>query len=112
MPLVSLKRTKDERNPEETEHDLPVYPWGLNVYLNEDSLSKLGLSVEDFKVGDEFMARAQFRVTSIGQREDQDGMSENVDLVITAFEKPGSYEDEKSRASKLFGGGEDAGEES
>lgn len=61
----------------------PAYPYGLTLYLNEDTLKKLGLT-EMPEVGGKMNLQAMCIVTGTSQRQEQDGgMHQCVDLQIT-----------------------------
>jgi len=51
----------------------PVYPWGLCIRLEEDSLAKLGLDGEMPSVGDMIHLCAMAKVTSVSENEMEDG---------------------------------------
>ncbi len=60
------------------------YPWGLQIELDEESLGKLGMSIEDVTVGDEVDVTAVAMVESLRMSQHQDGSKcENITLQIT-----------------------------
>src|SRR3990167_9702896 len=62
--------------------EAPKYPYGLTLCLGDDSLEKLGMVAP--AVGAEVMVMAKAKVTSVSEREEQDGgKCRNVDLQIT-----------------------------
>lgn len=63
------------------------YPYGLRLDLNDDTLKKLKMSVQDFSVGDEVLIKAKATVTNLGQDED-DG--DRLSLQITDMDPFGS----------------------
>jgi hypothetical protein len=70
--------------------NLPLYPYGLSLYLNDETLEKLGLT-DLPKVGSTMLAQITVTVTGTSQRATQsgkDGETTNtcVDLQITDME--------------------------
>jgi hypothetical protein len=81
----------------------PAYPWGLALYLDDETLAKLGISqLPD--VGSRLTLTAIVEVTSNSQRQTQEGKTVNMDLQITDMELSGTRA-EPSAASVLYGGG-------
>jgi major coat protein len=88
--MKSMKLTKAEAKtmlgcmPEEGSG--PAYPYGLTLYLNEDSLKKLGIAgLPD--VGVKLNLAAMCTVTGTSSRQEQDGSAHQcVDLQITDME--------------------------
>ena len=87
MPLVSLAYTAAERAEEAREYstpEVPSYPWGLQVRLEEEELSKLGLLDPLPEVGGELHLEVIAKVTGVNQTQMADGSSETcVTLQIT-----------------------------
>lgn len=110
MKLKSMKLDKSDR--EETKAmpdapiDTPVYPWGLQVRLDETSLDKLGLDSLP-KVDGELMLIAKVRVVSVSSNEHSKGgktthKHKSVELQITDL----ALDDvpaEKSDTKTLYG---------
>lgn len=81
--------------------DVPKYPWGLRISLDEKTLEKLGLD-EDPEVGDYIDLRAFARVTSASRDQSANGkVSRRVELQIERLavededreDNPGDAED-------------------
>ena len=98
MPMIDLRRTPEPKDDESAE---PLYPWGLMLYLDNETLDKLGMSQEDFRVGTEYTLTIVARATGISSRETEEGSRDSVDLQVTKIEKPSTAE---GRAERLFGG--------
>jgi len=72
MKLVNMKidpKKRDEKYAESVSVDRPVYPWGLEVRLDEDALEKLALD-ELPAVGGSLMLHARVDVTAVSDREE------------------------------------------
>lgn len=87
--LVSMKLDKSDREitkPMEATPDLPVYPWGLQVRLDEHSLDKLGIDTLP-KVDSERMLIARVKVVGVSANEQNSDMGKqkhkSVELQIT-----------------------------
>jgi hypothetical protein len=83
--------------------DAPKYPYGLCLYLNDQSLKKLGIN-ELPKVGAKLTMTATIVVTSVGSSQQQDGDSENrADLQITDMELGAASRSPDEKANALYG---------
>ena len=88
--MQSMKMTKAEAKtylggPTEP-GDAPAYPYGLTLYLDDDTLKKLGIA-ETPAVGTEMLLQARVVVTSCGMNQEQDGDKKSrCDLQITDME--------------------------
>lgn len=73
VKLTSMKLDPKEREkkPETVLADRPVYPWGLTVNLDEESLDKLGMT-ELPAVGSALYLGANVEVTSVSDSEHTD----------------------------------------
>lgn len=78
----------------------PKYPWGLAIYLDDETLAKLGITTPP-DVGSKMQLMATVEVTGNSQRQTQEGKDVSVDLQITAMELTGSA---PSAATVLYGG--------
>lgn len=84
--LVDVKFTKAEAKAEAAEYtgaDGPEYPWGLEIRLEDETLTKLGITdLPD--VGDEFRVVCVVRVDSVSQSQMASGRQDRcVCLQIT-----------------------------
>lgn len=82
--------------------DVPAYPYGLKVCLDDESLGKLNLSNLP-KAGDAFLLLAKVEVSSVAEYRKMDGgFEQRVELQITdmALEKPAP---KKSMESMIYG---------
>lgn len=71
MKLANMKMKPREQKEMATESpaiDAPVYPWGLQVRLDEESLDKLDMDTLP-KVGGELMLTAKVRVVGVSSNE-------------------------------------------
>lgn len=105
MSLTSMQLTSDEAKSQmaccsPSDDKGPKYPYGLTIYLDDETLAKLGITdLPD--VGTQMTLTATVEVTSNSQRQTQDGKTVNMDLQITAMELVG---DGPSAATVLYGG--------
>lgn len=80
MPLTDLKYTKADIREEAKEMkvgaspDLPQYPWGLQIRLEDEELTKLGIDTP--AVGDEWHMVCTACVTAVSETQMADGTSE------------------------------------
>lgn len=92
----SLVSSEEAKSP-----DLPKYPYGLKICLDDESLKKLGFDSLP-KVGSEMMILAKVEVCSARTYETMAGGSDNgVDLQITDMEI--RSDEEKSIESSFYG---------
>lgn len=110
--LVSMKMTKAEReekySTQPSEVDAPVYPYGLEVRLDEDALEKLDLTKLP-AVGGELMLLAKVSVTGVSDNAHARGgeaphRHRNVTLQITELCLEGLSKDEDKVAERLYNG--------
>lgn len=87
------------------EHSGPRYPYGLSLYLDTESLAKLGIT-ELPKVGAQLKLQALVTVTEVGMHQRQDGQAESrAELQITDMELGGAGAmSMEQAAAKLFPG--------
>lgn len=103
MTLTNMKLTPAEAKESDVCCDPgtsgPAYPYGLCLYLDNESLAKLGITdLPD--VGTRLTLHAIVEVTSNSQRQTQDGKTVNMDLQITDMELQG--ETPPSPESRLY----------
>lgn len=89
MKLTNMKidpKKREEKYASTVAMDAPMYPWGLNLTLDDEVLELLGLSKLP-TVGKPMMLVARVDVTSVSERKDQSegGSTKNrsVSLQIT-----------------------------
>lgn len=80
---------------------MPLYPWGLQISLDDETLKKIGLKLP--ALDDVIEIRCKAQVTSIESRKDGDDDSDDcARLQITDMEVVAK--DDDSTAKKLYGG--------
>lgn len=105
--MVSMRLSKDEamEKTEPSLADKPEFPFGLQVHLDQDSLSKLGIE-ELPEVGSKMRLNAIVEVSGVSQHETQnDKVRRHVDLQITDMEllKNGDDKEDREASEVLFG---------
>lgn len=106
MAMVNMKMSREERAESQAiAMDQPDYPYGLCIDLDDDALTKLGIT-DMPKVGTEIMFRAKATVKSTGenQYEGQDKES-RMSLQITDMEIGESMTDRNNNSASLLYGG-------
>lgn len=103
MALTDLKLTpKEQKEEADPSYEAPLYPWGLCLDLDDDTLSKLGIGT--MPVGTEIMLTAKAKVTSVSSyqnTEDPEGDS-RMSLQIVGLDIAPMSSDANA-ASKLYG---------
>ena len=105
MALIDMTLSKEEAKEESyltsSDPDLPKYPWGLSLCLDDETMAKLGIALP--AVGTELMIMAKVTVTGVRASQNQGGDSEqSCDLQITAM-SVGPSAPAMSAAEKLYG---------
>jgi hypothetical protein len=110
--LVSMKVDRSSRE-EKSEamstpgDSSPIYPYGLNISLNEDALEKLDVGVGDFTIGAELVIVAKVRVDSLSSNASiAGGDSARVGLQITDLCLEDNAAKAESAATALYGKGD------
>lgn len=88
MPLIDLKQSAEEAKEDSMSMpgDGSRYPYGLNITLNDEVLTKLGFK-GPVTVGTAITFTASAKICSTSQHEDAEGEPENsMSLQITAME--------------------------
>lgn len=77
--MIDLAITPEERkgsmpaiadaNPE----NMPKYPWGTAIRLENETLEKLGVDISDWEVGDNFEILCEVKVTSKSENDTENG---------------------------------------
>lgn len=87
MKVVSLKldpaEAKEERGvPLDAAENLPKYPYGTSLSLDDDELKKLGITAEQ-KIGAKFVLAGLVEVTGYSKNASQAGERQCLNLQIT-----------------------------
>lgn len=108
MKNLALSKTeaKDKADCSPCDGDLPRYPYGLCLYLDDETLKKLGIT-ELPKVGSNVQFGAVAKVTSTSQRayqtsEGKEEMRTCIDLQITDMDVPAPALDMATAAKTLY----------
>ena len=121
--MVDMAKTPEEVKKDapaavtlgDTPPKVPVYPWGLCLSLDEDSLSKLKLDGEMPSVGEMIHLCAMAKVTSVSENEMEDGNGgkktcRRVELQITHLateneddENEEAMQRQKARQGRFYG---------
>lgn len=116
--MVSMAKTPEQVNKEigpanpmpmtAKAADVPTYPWGLCLNLEEDQLDKLEID-GDCEVGDTIHLCALATVTSCSSNQTEGGTKRRIELQIThlATENEDAENEASERAGKRYGGDED-----
>lgn len=114
MALIDMQLDRKEAQEEagaSPSDNLPKYPYGLCIYLDDETLEKLGLTQLP-KVGTTLQLTAMVKVTGTRSHEIQtekesgepdENTSSSVDMQITAMELSAG-QTQQSAASMLYGG--------
>lgn len=98
-----MKLSDEERSeyPDTVMANQPLYPWGLSIQLDDDTLKKLGLKLPNLDQVIEFKCRAQ--VIAVNSRKDGNDEDESsVSLQITDMELVENDSGDRA-AKKLYG---------
>lgn len=108
MQLVDMKcEPGDYDQPmAATQPSQPQYPYGLRIYLDDESLDKLGIEKLP-ELGAEFMIEAKVRVVSKSEStdpndEDGDNDRSSMDLQIVAMGLPAAKKDPATVAKEMY----------
>lgn len=112
MPDVKLKSMRVERKNAEqatskpSEPDRPMYPWGLNLNLDNETLGKLGLDRLP-PVGRDMILVARVNVTQVSEQESREPggkatTNRHVGLQITEMGLGENEEKEKPAAQDVL----------
>lgn len=104
--MISMQLSKADAKDEAgiatpSDADLPKYPYGLSLCLDDELMMKLGLS-ELPKVGTNFTLQALVTVTSVRSNAQQDEVDSSIDLQITDMELGLAQKTNDDRATKLW----------
>ena len=88
MAMLNMKITRKEMteaNPVDAmmPGDVPNYPYGLKICLDNDSLERLNFNIEKHKVGETGELKARYVIESMEARKTESGEEKEVRLQIT-----------------------------
>ena len=104
--MINLAYTSEELQEKKTDYespvaDLPKYPWGLTLNLDEMTIKKLG---REFKTGEVVTFQAQAKVVGQHSREEADGDTKNsVELQLIAMDFGANEDKQEKLASSMYG---------
>lgn len=108
--MISMKLTPAEAKSETMlgeASELPEYPYGLTICLDDDVLAKLGIDPSSLpKVGTVFTIEARAEVCSTSQYQNQDGADSSLSLQITDMslsQGDAAPRDSSQIANRLYG---------
>lgn len=107
--MISMQMTPAEAKAEtylgtdSSDSDLPKYPYGLSLCLDDETLKKLGIT-ELPPVGTVMQLTALVEVCSISNYENQEGSDKSLNLQITDMELANGNSAPKSMADRIYGG--------
>lgn len=103
--MKSMKITKEDRKKLKKQYEVPIaeenYPYGLELHLEEMSISKMGMN-ELPKLGTEMTLMAKVKVESASESESRNGKRRSLRLQITDMELTQKQE-KKNTAQSLYG---------
>lgn len=100
--MVNMKlEKKDNVEMKDTVLGGSEYPSGLQIYLDDESLKKLGISSPDMKKA--YILHCKAEIISFTQRIDDKGEKKTMALQITDMEI--AAEEKASTSQTLYGGG-------
>lgn len=101
--MVSMKSSKKKNEEMKlAEYPKEQYPYGLKIYLDNDTLKKLGIQ-ETLEIGTELILHAKVEVCSASMRETDQGSNYSMDLQITDMELSSDNSMAK-KAKTIYGG--------
>lgn len=104
--FVDMKKSPADLAEDKIEASVPgaypqnLYPYGLCLCLDSESLEKLSLS-SDVKVGDQVHFQCIGKVTSASSRETDQGAENRVEIQITHLSLGDSHEEEAPKPRKV-----------
>lgn len=111
--LVSMARTTEEKKKNEvdfSEMPTPDYPWGLELSLDDGSMTKLNLTGDSYTPGDKLTLAAIASVTRVESNQEEGETRHRMSLQIQELGLEPTSTNDKDRASKLFGASGDEDE--
>lgn len=106
--MISMKLTAAEAKADtylgtdSADSDLPKYPYGLSLCLDDEVLAKLGIT-ELPPVGTVMQLTALVEICSVSQYENQEGKDNSLNLQITDMELANGNSEPKPIANRIYG---------
>lgn len=95
------KKMADRLDAKVSPDDQPGYPYGLSLYLNDDSLRKLGID-ELPTPGDELHVEGVVKVTGVRSSADEKDEDRSVELQVTHLSVEAEHETRGKGAKALY----------
>jgi hypothetical protein len=95
-PKNRLRETMSQPVLDSPADDGPVYPWGLELNLETETIDKLGIDIENVRAGDTVHIVAKAEITSVTVRQSankqhgDEGTNKSLSLQLTAMQLGGS----------------------
>lgn len=90
--MIDMKMTKKDSphavEPAASSGSGPRYPYGLELDLEKETIEKLGLNFDRLKIGQTVKIVAEAEVSSLSERESNDGDRRSISLQIVRMNKP------------------------
>lgn len=100
MPMVNMKVSREKEEEIQSESPEQEYPFGLRLWMNDDTLKKLG--IKDLpEVGKEFGVEARAKVAEVSEVASESNEEKRMELQITDLNL---VDPDASRAERLFSG--------
>ena len=109
MPLIDLKRSASEIKEAEgaaTLSEQDLYPWGLMLHFDDDTIKKLALDGA-LRVGDEVEFLARAKLTGTSEDETTEGTRRSTRMQLVAMETPHKPVPTVAAADRLYPGATD-----
>ncbi|KAA3649389.1 MAG: hypothetical protein DWQ11_18780 [Proteobacteria bacterium] len=104
MSMISMKQEPPAKAEGDTtccaQGEQPLYPYGLSLSLNSESMQKLGLSFDSLTIGQKMTLTAVIEVTSVSAYKEQEGTEANASMQITDMELAPAKE--QTREQRLY----------
>lgn len=114
--MVSMAKTPEQINKEigpacpapmtAKAADVPTYPWGLCINLEDEQIEKLRLD-DECEVGDTIHLCIEAEVTSESKNKTEGGSKRRIELQITRMAVEGEDAQDGARAEQRYGGEDD-----
>ena len=98
---LSKKEKKDTAPTAVNEYKGPDYPWGLEITLEDSTLTKMGVNIGDYDVGEKVTLHAVCEVTRLSQTQRQNDKDRSMCLQITDLSLNGDMADDDDSDEEL-----------